>query len=84
MHLEAKSECPHWIYEMLPLSPTDGVPYEELKTYLLRRRDEPVAGMALDIPRYKIIVLPPGGEARLLGYIGHNLIAVIRRNKLKK
>ncbi|OQR83101.1 hypothetical protein ACHHYP_15101, partial [Achlya hypogyna] len=59
MHLDNKLECPHWIYEMIPFTSADAVAYEDYKTYLLRGRELPVAGMALDIKGYKIIILPP-------------------------
>ncbi|OQS03788.1 hypothetical protein THRCLA_03924 [Thraustotheca clavata] len=81
MHLENKLECPHWIYEVLPLSVGDAVAYEDYKNYLLRGRQLPVAGMSLDIRGYKVIIMPPGPESRLLGYIGVNMIAVIRKNQ---
>ncbi|OQS05836.1 hypothetical protein THRCLA_02080 [Thraustotheca clavata] len=81
MHLDNKLECPHWIYETLPLSDIHAVAYEDFKNYFLHGRPQPVAGMALNIPGYKIIFFPPGAEAEQLGYVGENMIVVIRKNQ---
>ncbi|RHX97737.1 hypothetical protein DYB25_006697 [Aphanomyces astaci] len=80
MHLEHKLECPHWIYELFPQTPADARAYDEFLTYLLRGRSDACAGMALDIQNYKVIILPPGQEARFVGYEKTQMVAIIRKN----
>ncbi|CAK4644558.1 hypothetical protein AeMF1_021845 [Aphanomyces euteiches] len=81
MHLDDKLQCPHWIYELEPMTPADRRAYEGFQTYLLRGRSEACAGMSTDVKGYKVIIMPSGQEARHLGYAGTSLIAAVRKNK---
>ncbi|RHY29336.1 hypothetical protein DYB32_005220 [Aphanomyces invadans] len=80
MHMEHKIECPHWIYELFPQTQADTRAYDDFLTYLLRGRSEPCAGMSVDVQNYKVIIMPPGQEARQVGYDQTQMVAIIRKN----
>lgn len=70
------------VYEIVPESLTDRIGYEQYREYLMRGKNgTPRAGVAMEMEPlgYKVFVLPPGQAARLLGYKGDAMIAVLRK-----
>ncbi|KAE8980216.1 hypothetical protein PF005_g22217 [Phytophthora fragariae] len=69
------------VLELTPDSMADAREYARFREYLIRgRQDQPRAGVALEMESqgYKVFILPPGQEARWLGYSGDMMVAVIR------
>ncbi len=60
----------------------DRAGYQEYREYLTRGKNgHPRAGAANDMDRvgYRVFILPPCQAARVLGYKGNNMIAVLRQ-----
>ncbi|KAH7474273.1 hypothetical protein KRP22_004035 [Phytophthora ramorum] len=69
------------VVELIPATMEDATEYGRFHEYLIRgRQNQSRAGVALEMESqgYKVFILPPGQEAKALGYRGDMMLAVIR------